>query len=240
MGAGRAGTYRWQLGHPREAPRGSRLHPSGEGAHDRRLPGPPPDYAGGGRCVPRLSRGFAGVSGTRDRGADTVRVASLDGSLGLCAGHIFPSLRHARCDAGPIVLRPRRGDLRRDARPGAPGDGPRPRGPRGPPSRETGALVKNAGHDWSHPGFHEKDLPGVLKPDFIMPVGPFRETLLADSIVEELDRRTYSSQWDVPEDIHRGAIEPLRAKWKGKEFPLSHTLEVTFWRSERLLEIVKA
>ena len=31
-------------------------------------------------------------------------VASLDGSLGLCAGHIFPSVRHARCDAGPIVL----------------------------------------------------------------------------------------------------------------------------------------
>ena len=83
-------------------------------------------------------------------------------------------------------------------------------------------------------------MPGVLKPDFIMPVGPFRETLLADTIVEELDRRTYSSQWDVPEDIHRGAIEPLRAKWKGKEFPLAYTLEVTFWRSGRLLEIAKA
>ena len=106
--------------------------------------------------------------------------------------------------------------------------------------REYDALVKNAGHDWSHPGFHEKDLPGVLKPDFIMPVGPFRETLLADTIVEELDRRTYSSQWDVPEDIHRGAIEPLRAKWKGKEFSLAYTLEVTFWRSGRLLEIAKA
>jgi len=106
--------------------------------------------------------------------------------------------------------------------------------------REYDALVKRAGHNWSHPGFHEKDLPGLLKPDFIMPVGPFRETLLADSLLEELDRRTYSSQWDVPEEIHRGAMEVLRRKWKGQEFQLSYTLEVTFWRSDRLPEIAKA
>jgi len=106
--------------------------------------------------------------------------------------------------------------------------------------REYDALVKAAGHDWSHPGFHEKDLPGLLKPDFVMPVGPFRETLLADSILEELNGRTYSSQWDVPEEIHRGAMESLRTKWKGKEFQRSYTLEVTFWRSERLPQIAEA
>ena len=106
--------------------------------------------------------------------------------------------------------------------------------------REYDALVKAAGHDWSHPGFHEKDLPGLQKPDFVMPVGPFRETLLADSILEELNGRTYSSQWDVPEEIHRGAMESLRTKWKGKEFQRSYTLEVTFWRSERLPQIAEA
>jgi len=106
--------------------------------------------------------------------------------------------------------------------------------------REYDALVKAAGHDWSHPGFHEKDLPGLLKPDFVMPVGPFRETLRADSVLEELNGRTYSSQWDVPEEIHRGAMESLRTKWKGKEFQRSYTLEVTFWRSERLPQIAEA
>ncbi len=106
--------------------------------------------------------------------------------------------------------------------------------------REYDALVKGAGHDWSHPGFHEKDLPGLLKPDFVMPVGPFRETLLADSVLEELNGRTYSSQWDVPEEIHRGAMDSLRTKWKGKEFQRSYTLEVTFWRSERLPQIAEA
>src|SRR2546427_446229 len=79
--------------------------------------------------------------------------------------------------------------------------------------REYDALVKGAGHDWSHPGVHEKDLAGLLKPDFVMPVGPFRETHPANSILEELNRRTYSSQWDVPGAIHRDAIERLRAEF---------------------------
>jgi ubiquinone/menaquinone biosynthesis C-methylase UbiE len=106
--------------------------------------------------------------------------------------------------------------------------------------REYDALVKEAGHSWAHPGFHERDLPGLLKPDFVMPVGPFRETVLADSILEQLNRRTYSSQWDVPEEIHRPTMEALRAEWRGKEFQRSYTLEVTFWRSERLPEMAKA
>src|SRR5207253_1431659 len=55
--------------------------------------------------------------------------------------------------------------------------------------------------------------------------------------LSEIARRTYSSQWDVPEEVHRKAMEPLRTKWRGKEFQLSYTLEVTFWRSERLPEI---
>src|SRR3989442_10474040 len=49
--------------------------------------------------------------------------------------------------------------------------------------RENDALVKNAGHDLFPPRVHEKDVPGGLKPDFIIPVGPFAETLLAGSIV---------------------------------------------------------
>ncbi len=105
--------------------------------------------------------------------------------------------------------------------------------------REYDSLVKEAGHVWTHPGFHERDLPGLLKPDFVMPVGPFHETIRADSMLEELDGRTYSSQWDVPDEIHRAAIESLRAKWSGKEFQRSYTLEVTFWRADRLPEIPK-
>ncbi len=106
--------------------------------------------------------------------------------------------------------------------------------------REYDALVKEAGHVWTHPGLHEIDLPGLLKPDVVMPVGPFRETALADSILEELNGRAYTSQWDVPEEIHSAAMNRLRTEWAGTEVQRSHTLEVTFWRVDRLPEMAKA
>ena len=106
--------------------------------------------------------------------------------------------------------------------------------------REYDTLVRDAGHRWNHPGFHERDLPGLVKPDIVMPVGPFRESIPANSILEELAGRAYSSQWEVPEAIHLAAMQKLRASWAGKDVDRSYTLEVTFWRAERLPEIAKA
>src|SRR2546428_148589 len=106
--------------------------------------------------------------------------------------------------------------------------------------REYDTLVRDAGHRWNHPGFHERDLPGLVKPDIVMPVGPFRESIPANSILEELAGRAYSSQWEVPEAIHRAAMQKLRAAWAGKDVDRSYTLEVTFWRAGRLPGITKA
>jgi SAM-dependent methyltransferase len=106
--------------------------------------------------------------------------------------------------------------------------------------REYDALVRDAGHRWSHPGVHERDLPGLVKPDVVMPVGPFRESIPANSILAELEGRAYSSQWEVPEAIHRAAMATLRAAWTGKDVDRSYTLEVTFWPANRLPEIAKA
>jgi SAM-dependent methyltransferase len=106
--------------------------------------------------------------------------------------------------------------------------------------REYDALVREAGYTWTAPGFHERDLPTLLKPDVVIPVGPFREMVSADTLLEELNGRAYSSQWEVPEGIHHGTMEALRKKWQGKYFDRSYTLEVTFWRVDRLPEMAKA
>lgn len=106
-------------------------------------------------------------------------------------------------------------------------------------NREYDTLVREAGYEWRHPGIHERDLPDLLKPDVIMPVGPFHETMPADSILEELQDRVYSNQWAVPETMHQDAMAQLRAKWGGKEFDRSYTMEVTFWRADRLPELAK-
>jgi len=103
--------------------------------------------------------------------------------------------------------------------------------------REYDALVREAGFDYHHPGVHERDLPDLVKPDVVIPVGPFHETTPADSILKDLADRVFSNQWDVPEDIHRAALTNLRKKWGGKDFERSYSLEVTFWRIERLSEL---
>jgi SAM-dependent methyltransferase len=107
-------------------------------------------------------------------------------------------------------------------------------------NREYDTLVREAGYEWRHPGIHERDLPDLLKPDVIMPVGPFRETIPADSILRELQDRVYSNQWEVPAAMHRDAMARLSAAWSGKAYERTYTMEVTFWHADRLPELAKA
>lgn len=105
---------------------------------------------------------------------------------------------------------------------------------------EYGTLVRAAGYEFRHPGIHERDLPAVAKPDVLIPVGPFHETIPAESLLRELEGRAYSNQWAVPEATHRDAMARLWETWRGKEFIQSFNLEVTFWRVDRLQDLVRA
>ena len=103
--------------------------------------------------------------------------------------------------------------------------------------REYDRLAADAGYKWVAPGLHERDLPDILKPDLVMPVGPFEDVVPADLILEELEARSFSSQWGTPEDIHRQVMRELRHRWSGHEFKHTYSLEITFWRAERLAEL---
>jgi hypothetical protein len=74
----------------------------------------------------------------------------------------------------------------------------------------------------------------------VIPVGPFHETVPADTLLKEFEGRAYSGQWDVPEPIHREAMARLRQQWGGKDYSRSYALEVTFWRIDRIPELAKA
>lgn len=103
--------------------------------------------------------------------------------------------------------------------------------------RQYDDLVRDAGFVWKPPGLHERELPEIVRPDVVMPVGPFRQVLPTDAVLTELDRRDYSSQWEVPEAIHRKAMTSLREEWAGKQIEKTSALEVTFWRVERIAEL---
>lgn len=103
--------------------------------------------------------------------------------------------------------------------------------------REYDEIVRAAGHGWEAPGIHERDLPDLLRPDFMLPVGPFQDVVLADGVLADLERRDYSSQWDVPEETHRAAMATLRERWAGREIHREIKVEIPFWRIERLAEV---
>jgi SAM-dependent methyltransferase len=105
--------------------------------------------------------------------------------------------------------------------------------------REYDHLAGEAGYTWSAPGLHEKDLPDILPPDLVMPVGPFEDVVPADSILEELEQRSFSSQWSTPEDVHRQVMRELRHRWGGHEFKHTYSLEITFWQVEHLAELAR-
>ncbi len=103
--------------------------------------------------------------------------------------------------------------------------------------REYDRLAAEAGYRWAAPGMHERDLPTILAPDLVMPVGPFEELVPADHLLTELEARSFSSQWNTPEDVHRRVMRELRHRWAGHEFKHEWTLEVTFWQVDRLAEL---
>lgn len=105
-----------------------------------------------------------------------------------------------------------------------------------PIGREYHEGVREGGYIWAAPGLHERDLPSRLAPDLVMPVGPFDETTTGDAVLAELERREYSSQWEVPEPLHQAVMGRLRERWSGQELSRTYTMDIAFWRISRIAE----
>jgi len=80
----------------------------------------------------------------------------------------------------------------------------------------------------------------IVTPDVVMPVGPFHEEIPADVLLDELDGRIYSSQWEVPEALHQQVMAALRDAWAGRELSRSYSMAITFWRVERIAAFARS
>jgi len=113
-------------------------------------------------------------------------------------------------------------------------------GDRWPIKTEYDRRVREGGHPWKAPGQPERGLPDLLTPDVVMPVGPFHEEIPADVLLDELDGRIYSSQWEVPEALHQQVMAALRDAWAGRELSRSYSMAITFWRVERIAAFARS
>jgi len=94
--------------------------------------------------------------------------------------------------------------------------------------------VKIGKGDRASPGIEEEDLAAIVPPIVRFPRLVVRESRPAEEYLGLLAQKTFSSQWDVPDDVHTRAMEALRAELAGKVFDSKRTWELVAWRSEDL------
>jgi len=84
------------------------------------------------------------------------------------------------------------------------------------------------------PGIHERDLVNTIPPSESNFAATSEQERAAEEVLDLLDRRTYSYQWDVPEEVHRRIMAQLRTDYTGKRLRSSRELNVSVWDVERL------
>jgi hypothetical protein len=90
-------------------------------------------------------------------------------------------------------------------------------------------AISAARVDASRPGIPERDLPDRIRPTDTFPVGRFVEMASARSVLEQLDLRSESSQWAVPDALHRQVMTDLDHRFAEVTVSRSLTVEVATW-----------
>jgi len=99
-------------------------------------------------------------------------------------------------------------------------------------------LLREHGYDKDHPGIGEKGLAERVKPGLVKEVASVTHHRAADRVIDRLDERCFSSQWEVPEELHRAAITEMRERYSGEEFENSYDVLVYAWDVRQLDKLV--
>ncbi len=85
-----------------------------------------------------------------------------------------------------------------------------------------------------HPGVHERDLLEIIPPAENECLTEYSRESKAEEEIDVLQRRTWSSLWDVPEDLHQRIISELRDEFRGRRMRSSVKLHICSWEMDRL------
>jgi ubiquinone/menaquinone biosynthesis C-methylase UbiE len=81
-------------------------------------------------------------------------------------------------------------------------------------------LVKEYGYTYTHPGLGEWKLKEIVKPTKSRFITSYHLSM-KDSIAF-LDEKTFSYQWNVPDELHKRAMEKLRKMFSGQKEYVNH------------------
>ena len=96
-------------------------------------------------------------------------------------------------------------------------------------------VCAKLGYDTTHPGMRERELPDVMPPDSVRPIVLHEHDVDVESLIDDYESRTYSSQWTVPEDIHSEAIDAMRERYQGLATVKGiEKISLITWNAEKL------
>lgn len=98
-------------------------------------------------------------------------------------------------------------------------------------------ILREKGIERPIPGIHERKLPEILTPKGRIHVGAFEERHSATEWIDRLDNRIFSGQWELPDEVHAGAIDAVRREFGDKVFTFRKRIEVIRWDIEDLVQV---
>jgi ubiquinone/menaquinone biosynthesis C-methylase UbiE len=101
---------------------------------------------------------------------------------------------------------------------------------RNPVRQAYNRILEGYGFKSHRLGKGEWELGDIVRPHKSVFAATFDNS--ADELVEHLSRRAYSSQWQIPEDINKKAVDEVRQQFGGRVFPTE--LRVLVWRTDDL------
>ncbi|HEV8595640.1 MAG TPA: class I SAM-dependent methyltransferase [Thermoplasmata archaeon] len=95
-------------------------------------------------------------------------------------------------------------------------------------------LAADRGHGYRHPGVRPPDLIARVPPSLRRPVGAHTLSFTGAELLEPIAAKTHSSQWDVPDAVHREIMDALRREVEGSRFARTWDVEVVGWTPDAL------
>ncbi|MFQ6128442.1 MAG: class I SAM-dependent methyltransferase [Thermoplasmata archaeon] len=90
-------------------------------------------------------------------------------------------------------------------------------------------LLKKYGCETGKPGIGVTDLLEKIEPKKVRDLASVTITQSSDVLLDRIEKRCYSSLWEIPEETHRRVVEEMREKYEGREIENSFDVVIYIW-----------
>lgn len=96
------------------------------------------------------------------------------------------------------------------------------------------------GHEVRNAGPMEKELSDLLPPDSTVEIAVQELPIDMGKLLDNYESKVFSDQWDVPEEVHLGAVDVLRERYEDVDAVVSREdISLLVWSADRIRGICR-